>query len=410
MKNLKKNDNKAIIIGGSLGGLFAGLHLIKNGWDVQIFERASEDLNGRGAGIVTHKELFESLRKMGIDTSNSIGVEVPARIAFSNDGNIIEKLDRPQIVTSWGELFELLLSNFPANNYHRGEKFEFFKDNGRKVTAHFSNGRVEEADLLVAADGIRSTVRSQIEKNSLPAYAGYIAWRGLVSESVLSERARHEMAPYFSFSLPEGEQILGYPVVGEHNSASSDQRRYNFVWYRPADQKMKLPWLLTDMAGNMNGTSVAPNMIREEVITEMRDAARTLLSPQFAELVEKTKKPFIQPIYDLTTSSMAHGRVAIIGDAAFVARPHVGMGVTKAAIDATVLAESLNGREVHEGLQHFNRIRHPINLYIVEHARKLGAYMQAQVSSEAERKAAEEFRSPGVVLTETASSDFLSRI
>lgn len=236
MGNLKKN-NKAIIVGGSLGGLFTGLHLIKNGWDVQIFERASEQLNGRGAGIVTHKELFESLRKVGIEPSGNIGVEVPGRVAFATDGHIIEKLDKPQILTSWGKLFELLISKFPANNYHRGEKFEFYEENERKVTVHFSSGRVEEADLLVAADGIRSAVRSQVEPNSQPVYTGYIAWRGLVSETSLSERARQEMAPYFSFSLPDGEQMLGYPVVGDNNSGSLSQRRYNFVWYRPADQK-----------------------------------------------------------------------------------------------------------------------------------------------------------------------------
>ncbi|OCB30190.1 monooxygenase [Mycobacterium malmoense] len=408
--NKAQERRKAVVVGGSLAGLFAGLHLMKNGWDVEIFERVPEKLDGRGAGIVTHQELFDALAAVGIDPSDNLGVEVPGRVAFAADGSIIERCDKPQLLTAWGRLFELLLRQFPESEYHRGEKFERFEDDGQKVTVRFTSGRVAVADLLVAADGVRSSVRTQVEPQSQPVYAGYVAWRGLVNETDLSERARHEMAPYFAFSLPEGEQMLGYPVAGEANSTEPGHCRYNFVWYRPADQNDQLPWLLTDTSGNMNGASIAPTMIRDEVIAEMRQGAQTLLSPQFAELVEKTKQPFIQPIYDLTIGSMAHGRVAIIGDAAFVARPHVGMGVTKAAADAVALAECLLERSVPEALQLFHHKRHPVDLLVVDHARRLGAYMQAQASSEEERQAAERYRTPSAVLRETASSGFLSDI
>jgi 2-polyprenyl-6-methoxyphenol hydroxylase-like FAD-dependent oxidoreductase len=132
------------------------------------------------------------------------------------------------------------------------------------------------------------------------------------------------------------------------------------------------------------------------------------LSPQFAELVAKTAQPFIQPIYDLTVDRMAAGRLALVGDAAFVGRPHCGMGVTKAAQDAAVLAEVLDQTaDIPAAMAQFNARRCATNTHVVNHARALGAYMQAQILSPDERRNAERHRSPEAVMRETATADFL---
>ena len=89
-------------------------------------------------------------------------------------------------------------------------------------------------------------------------------------------------------------------------------------------------------------------------------------------------EPILQPIYDLETPRMAFGRVAIIGDAAFVARPHVGAGVSKAADDAAALAEALRGDDdVGAALRRFEAARLAVSRRIIERARHLGAYLQA---------------------------------
>ena len=72
-------------------------------------------------------------------------------------------------------------------------------------------------------------------------------------------------------------------------------------------------------------------------------SARALLPPQFIALTEATPTPFFQPIFDLESPRMVAGRVALLGDAAFVARPHVGAGVTKAALNAAWLTDALCG-------------------------------------------------------------------
>jgi 2-polyprenyl-6-methoxyphenol hydroxylase-like FAD-dependent oxidoreductase len=100
---------------------------------------------------------------------------------------------------------------------------------------------------------------------------------------------------------------------------------------------------------------------------------------------------------------MTSGRVALVGDAAFVARPHTGMGVTKAASDAVALADALAGApDLDAALSEYDRRRRRFGSALVAHARRLGAYMQAQILTPAERAMAERFRTPEAVMRETA--------
>src|SRR5207237_3065871 len=168
---------------------------------------------------------------------------------------------------------------------------------------------------------------------------GYAAWRGLIAETAFPPALYRELYEYFSFCLPANEQMLGYPVAGPGNDLRPGHRRYNFVWYRPASEERELPRLLTDDSGRTHALSIPPPLIARDVIAAMRDAAARVLAPQFDAMVGLCEMPFLQPIYDLEVSRMAFGRVAVVGDAAFVARPHIGAGVAKAADDALALAE-----------------------------------------------------------------------
>jgi 2-polyprenyl-6-methoxyphenol hydroxylase-like FAD-dependent oxidoreductase len=267
----------------------------------------------------------------------------------------------------------------------------------------FADGSRETADLLVATDGIRSTVRAQFAPEAKPKYAGYVAWRGLVEESALSAPTRAALFERFAFCLPPREQMLGYPVAAANDSTKPGERRWNFVWYRPADEATTLRDLLTDASGKTHEGNIPLDRIRPDVIAGMLEEARRVLSPQFFEVVSKTEQPFYQPIYDLESARLVFGRVVLLGDAAFVARPHCGMGVTKAGADAVALADALaGGRPVEAALRAYESVRQPFGAYIVGFARKLGAYMQAQVLTAAEREAAEAYRSTEAIMRETA--------
>ena len=397
---------RALVIGGSLGGLFAA-HLLRNdGWGVDIFERVPEELAGRGAGIVTHPELFGALVRCGVEIDDSIGVEVPARVTLDSSGRTIGEFALRQILTSWGRLYALLKARFPAQSYHRGLTLERIEPCQGGVVACFANGQRAQGELLVGADGIRSTVRSQFMPSVAPQYAGYVAWRGLVDEAIISSQTHAALFERFGFCLPPGEQMLGYPVAGAGNTTQRGHRRYNFVWYRPAAEDLGLVDLLTDEYGHRHEVSIPPPLIRREVIARMQHDADALLAPQFAEIVRLTEQPFFQPIYDVESPQLVFGRVVLVGDAAFVARPHVGMGVTKAAGDAVALADALHGNDdIHEALRHYEEARVRFGATVIARARHLGAYMQAQIRTTSERQMAERYRTPAAVMRETATPE-----
>jgi 2-polyprenyl-6-methoxyphenol hydroxylase-like FAD-dependent oxidoreductase len=133
-----------------------------------------------------------------------------------------------------------------------------------------------------------------------------------------------------------------------------------------------------------------------------------LLPPQFRAMVERIAQPFLQPIYDLESTHMAFGRAALIGDAAFVIRPHVGGGVVKAAEDAAALAKALDEyADIASGLAAFEARRIPVGMKYIAQARRLGSYIRYRFDSEAQRTQAAWHAEPAQVLAETALLDFL---
>ena len=369
---------RALVIGGSLGGLLCANLLARAGWDVEVFEQASEELAGRGAGIISHPELFQALQVIGVPLDDSYGVDIPLRGTLDRGGAMIATLASQQVFTSWGRLYQLLKAAFPDERYHFGHSLESLAQDASGVNAHFANGSAARGDLLVGADGIRSAVRAQLAPEAKLLYAGYVGWRGLADENAVSPAAHYVLSDKLAFCLPPREMMLCYPVAGFANSTRPGERCLNFVWYRPADEARELPRLCTDAAGKHHGTSIPPPLIDPEVVAEMRRAADELLAPQIAEIVRLARQPFFQPIFDVESPHMAFGRVALVGDAAFVARPHVGMGVTKGAGDARALADCLGrgNNDVPGALLKYESLRQDFNRAVVARGRELGAWLQ----------------------------------
>ena len=391
-----------------MSGLFAALLLRQAGWEVDVHERVDSELAGRGAGIVAQPELIDTLGGLGIKTGD-LGVQVTYRKILDARGGVIVKRACPQIMTAWERVYRLLRDAFPAERYHRGKGLKGFEQDAQLVTAHFADGSTLQCDLLIGADGLRSTVRQQCVPDIAPLYAGYTAWRAMIAEAAMSPAIRDAL-PFedMTFCLPPGEQIIGYPVAGPDNNLRIGHRRYNVIWYRPAEEATELKRLLTDERGVTHAISIPPTLIRRDAIAEMRDAAERLLAPQLRDVVRLFDEPLLQPIYDLESPAMAFGRVAVIGDAAFVARPHVGAGVSKAAGDAAAIVRALATHgEVGPALRQFEAERLSVGQRIIERARHLGAFLQAEQRTQEERARSAQHSIPEAVLAETALVDFL---
>jgi 2-polyprenyl-6-methoxyphenol hydroxylase-like FAD-dependent oxidoreductase len=398
-------EKRAVVIGGSMSGLFAGLQLQARGFAVDVYERVDSELSGRGAGIVAQPVVPKTMRALGIDTAD-LGVEMTTRKILDAEGRVVVEAHCPQTLTAWERLYRILRDAFPVAHYHRGIGLKSFEQTGHSVIVHFTDGRSMEADLLVGADGIRSTVRQQLLPDLNPLYAGYVAWRSLLPEQAIPPAIHRELFEHMTFCLPPGEQFLGYPGAGPDNDRRPGHRRYNVVWYRPAEESTELQRLLTDDSGVTHSLSIPPPLIRKEHIAKMRAAAERLVAPQFRAIARLMDEPVLQPIYDLETPRMAFGRVAIIGDAAFVARPHVGAGVSKACEDVSVLADAVASHDVEPALMKFEAQRLPVGRRIIERARHLGAYLQATQTDE-ERAHAGRYSTAQAVIAETALVDFL---
>jgi 2-polyprenyl-6-methoxyphenol hydroxylase-like FAD-dependent oxidoreductase len=401
----KSGARRAVIVGGSMSGLLAGLLLRRSGWEVDIFERVESELAGRGAGIVAQPDLIAMLRRLGIDTAD-LGVEITTRKILDGSGNLVSQCRCPQVLTAWERVYRALRDAFPGSRYHRGQSVRGSAHTGTAVAVDFADGRSIESDLLVGADGLRSTIRQQCLPDLVPLYAGYVAWRALIPEAAFAPELHRALFNYMTFCLPPGEQFLGYPVAGPENDLRPGHRRYNIVWYRPARESTDLVHLLTDESGTTHALSIPPPLIRRDAIDAMRADAERLLAPPFRQLVRLIEEPILQPIYDLESPRMAFGRTAIIGDAAFVARPHVAAGVAKAADDAAALAAALGTAEVAPGLLAFEAARLPVGRRIIDRARHLGAYLQATQTVD-ERVRSQRHGVPEAVLAETAVLDFL---
>lgn len=336
----KPTGKQAIVIGGSLGGLFTGIMLRSIGWDVDIYERSDQALDSRGGGVVLQPDVVEAFQRAGI-SDRALGVMARVRYYLNPDGSIAQPMPMRQMLTSWNLLYGSMRRHFPTEHYHTGKHLIDIQQSGEQVTAIFADETRDTADLLIGADGPNSTVRQRFLPDAHYRYAGYVAYRGLVNETELEQDAAALFTERFVFYQFPNSHILQYMIPGEHESLVPGERRFNWVWYVNYDETTELPRILTDQENKRRDYSIPPGMLAPAVEQEMRSYADTVLAPPFQKLVAATQEPFVQAILDLGVPQMTFGRVALVGDAAFIPRPHTAASTSKAAANALALADAL---------------------------------------------------------------------
>jgi 2,6-dihydroxypyridine 3-monooxygenase len=206
----------------------------------------------------------------------------------------------------------------------------------------FADGSTIHADLLVCADGVGSMARARLQPRSRSSYAGYVAWRGTVPEMALDPATRTRLGDAITYYVYANSHILAYPIPNQAGSVEPGHRLINFVWYRNYLAGDDLDDLMTDLQGVHRPISLPPGAARDHHVRELRAVAAARLPAVLAEVVEATEQPFVQVIHDVEVERMVFGPVCLLGDAAFVVRPHAAAGTAKACDDGWQLAAALD--------------------------------------------------------------------
>lgn len=311
------------------------------GCAVDVFERVPQRLEGQGAGLRIVPEMARLLReRAGIELEPvSTFVEWFRHIGAQN--RIVAQKKIPGQFTSWGALHRALATRFDPARYHLGETCVAIEQDAAGVTVRFANGRSERADLVAFADGILSTGRRLLAPEIPLVYAGYVVWRGFVSERELTPETVTTLDNGVNYCVTHQSHAAMYPIPDPLMREDAG-RFFNFVWYRNVTEGAELDAVMTDREGVTRPISLPSGSVQEHFARALKADARALLAPAFAEVIEKTAEPFVQALYDVESQRMAFGRACVIGDAAFVTRPHAGAATTKAAVNAWRLVDCLD--------------------------------------------------------------------
>jgi len=353
-----------------MAGLCAGLVLRDAGCAVEIFEKSPREMQERGAGLVVQDEVLDFVIDHCRAIADELGVRSHARQLLDRDGTVIWTENSPQLMTSWDSLYRHLKRAFPQAHYHHGTRLAAIRQDTDRVYAGLEDGREQACDLLVCADGANSTARRLLLPEVAVRYAGYVAWRGMVGEREVAAWARDPLMEKFTFFHAPHNQMLCYFVPGPAGETAAGERRINWVWYCNVPEGEELRETLTDRSGLIHDYSVPQGTLEPALWHRQREVAARVLPEVFQHLLAATTDPFIQPIYDLSAPQMAFGRVCLLGDAAFVPRPHPAASTYKALANALALGQSVraHGRDMAAALRHWE----PTQMALGENLSRLG--------------------------------------
>jgi 2,6-dihydroxypyridine 3-monooxygenase len=326
---------RIVVAGGSLGGLSAALWLRDAGFDVDVHERSRAPLEGQGAGIVLNPATIRWLVERESLATADLGEPARHLRYLAADGTAAAELVSPLWFTSYDTVYRWLLAAFGRERYHLGEAVVGAEQDGRGVTVRLSSGASRSCELLVWADGIRSTGRRLLLGEPDSRYAGYVGWRGTIARSRCSAATRRALEDAITYCVLARSHALTYPIPAAGGPVM------NWLWYRNVAPGAELDALMTDVHGVAREVSVPPGAVAPRHIAQLCEAGEDLLPAPLAELVRRTQHPFLQAVYDIDVPHMAFGRMCLIGDAAVALRPHAAAGAAKAAEDGYRLAEAL---------------------------------------------------------------------
>jgi 2-polyprenyl-6-methoxyphenol hydroxylase-like FAD-dependent oxidoreductase len=342
------------IVGGSIAGCSAAILLLKEGYEVTVFERSNKALVGRGGGIGTSTELIEEIIKIGLVDQDFTSLQIN-QMPFVGKSNSSEPFGKRAWslpinfrVFQWNELWRNLRKKVPDNCYKAGTKImnAIVLNNG-KVELIAESGFKDQFDLVLFADGYNSLGRKLLFPESHLKYRGYVLWRGLLPEGELEQTSplKDEILR-LSYAGNQGHTVMYY-IPNQEGSVKKGERVFNWAAYVSIPES-ELDSLMTDQNGRLRKGTLPPGALKPENTSKLKDFIRKNIPAHYAGIIEKTSDSYIQVIYTLDLESYYKDKMCLIGDAGMVIQPFTGSGVFKGYTNVKELISCLKEKGITE--------------------------------------------------------------
>lgn len=316
----------AIVVGAGIGGLASALALGREGYRVTLVEQAPQ-FGEVGAGVVLGSHAMRVLDRLGAgDRIRAINAlpelshvldmgsgRLLSESTFGAEAMAVYGIDRRQ--THRRDLIDALAERLPeAVSVRLASRVARIEQDDAGVRVHLTGGERIEGDLLVGADGLRSTVRSQLFGESESIFTGYLAWRTVIRAEALGDA----QAAHVRVWIGDGRHVVCYPIRGGS--------QYYAALYVPADEIHREDW---SASGD---------------VAELR-ASFAHVCPQVRQIANAIDEAFITGIFYRDPLPVWHeGRTVLIGDAAHSVLPTSGSGAAFALEDSVTLTACLRRR------------------------------------------------------------------
>jgi 2-polyprenyl-6-methoxyphenol hydroxylase-like FAD-dependent oxidoreductase len=360
-----------------------GIALKRAGHAVTILEKEDNVRQSHMAGVCLgldgERFLARHDRLHTVFTHRSVRVQ-----SLFRDGTLKVFLNAIRVITSWDTYYFRLRANFDGYTSSFYPKAPLpSQDDGpaeykalhqvtslsrRRITASGEDGRGSsnrdtvvldvldkttgttsqlEADYVVGADGPDSFIRSKYLPTSKRRYVGYIAWRGTVPESEVSQATRDIFRDSVTVHMMDRQHCIMYMIPGRDGSLKVGERHLNFLWYTNEDPAALDEILRDSVDGHRHYNIVPSGRVRKDIWEARREEARRIpLAEPFLEVMLKIEKPFIQVITEFVSprACFEDGKVLLVADGLSLYRPHTAFSGTQAAFGALRIEELIAGK------------------------------------------------------------------